>query len=49
MVRVVLRAMKVEGLIVPTGKGRSARWQKASQVPNGSDASKPATAAGKTS
>lgn len=27
MVRVVLRAMKAEGLIAPTGKGRSARWE----------------------
>lgn len=26
MVRVVLRAMKAEGLIAPTGKGRGARW-----------------------
>jgi hypothetical protein len=26
MVRVVLRAMKAEGLIAPTGKGRSAKW-----------------------
>jgi len=26
MVRVVLRAMKAEGVIVPTGKGRGARW-----------------------
>jgi Fic family protein len=29
-VRVVLRAMKAEGLIAPDGKGRSARWQKIS-------------------
>ncbi|GFE78327.1 cell division protein Fic [Steroidobacter agaridevorans] len=28
MVRVVLRAMKTEGLIVPTGKGRGAKWAK---------------------
>jgi Fic family protein len=28
MVRLVLRAMKVEGLIEPTGKGRSAKWVK---------------------
>jgi Fic family protein len=28
MVRLVLRAMKTEGLIEPTGKGRSARWIK---------------------
>jgi len=28
MVRLVLRAMKSEGLIEPTGKGRSARWVK---------------------
>ncbi len=27
MVRVVLRAMKNEGLICPNGKGRSAKWQ----------------------
>jgi Fic family protein len=27
MVRVILRAMKAEGLIEPTGKGRSAKWQ----------------------
>jgi Fic family protein len=26
MVRVVLRAMKAEGLIMPTGKGRAAKW-----------------------
>jgi hypothetical protein len=26
MVRVVLRAMNAEGLIVPTGKGRAAKW-----------------------
>jgi Fic family protein len=26
MVRLVLRAMKAEGLIVPTGKGRGAKW-----------------------
>ena len=26
MVRVVLRAMKAEGVIVPTGKGRGAKW-----------------------
>ena len=26
MVRVVLRAMKAEGLIAPTGKGRAAKW-----------------------
>ncbi len=28
MVRLVLRTMKSEGLIAPTGKGRSAKWQK---------------------
>ena len=28
MVRVVLRAMKAEGLIAPMGKGRAARWEK---------------------
>ena len=28
MVRVVLRAMKSEGLISPSGKGRSAKWEK---------------------
>ena len=28
MVRVVLRAMKGEGLIAPTGKGRGAKWMK---------------------
>ena len=27
MVRVVLRAMKAEGLITPTGKGRAAKWE----------------------
>ena len=27
MVRVVLRTMKAEGLITPTGKGRAARWR----------------------
>jgi hypothetical protein len=26
MVRLVLRAMKREGLIAPTGKGRGAKW-----------------------
>jgi CRP-like cAMP-binding protein len=26
MVRVILRAMKAEGLIQPTGKGRTAKW-----------------------
>ena len=26
MVRLVLRAMKAEGLIASTGKGRSAKW-----------------------
>jgi hypothetical protein len=26
MVRVVLRAMKAEGVIAPTGKGRAAKW-----------------------
>ena len=26
MVRVILRAMKAEGLIAPTGKGRGAKW-----------------------
>lgn len=30
MVRVVLRTMKTEGVIAPTGKGRSAKWM---QVP----------------
>jgi len=28
MVRVVLRAMKAEGLIAPNGKGRAAQWSK---------------------
>ena len=27
MVRVILRAMKTEGLIAPTGKGRAAKWK----------------------
>ena len=31
MVRVVLRTMKSEGLITPTGKGRGARWVSATQ------------------
>ena len=31
MVRVVLRQMKEEGLIVSTGKGRGAKWEKAKQ------------------
>ena len=31
MVRVVLRQMKDEGLIVSTGKGRGAKWEKAKQ------------------
>jgi hypothetical protein len=26
MVRLVLRTMKAEGLIAPTGKGRGAKW-----------------------
>jgi hypothetical protein len=26
MVRVILRAMKADGLIQPTGKGRAAKW-----------------------
>ena len=26
MVRLMLRAMKAEGLIAPTGKGRGAKW-----------------------
>jgi CRP-like cAMP-binding protein len=26
MVRVILRAMKAEGVIAPTGKGRGAKW-----------------------
>ena len=29
-VRLVLRAMKAEGLIAPTGKGRGAKWVRAS-------------------
>ncbi len=29
MIRVVLRAMKSEGLIESTGKGRSAKWRPA--------------------
>jgi CRP-like cAMP-binding protein len=28
MVRVILRTMKAEGLIAPTGKGRTAKWIK---------------------
>ena len=28
MVRVILRAMKAEGVIMPMGKGRSAKWQR---------------------
>ena len=31
MVRVVLRTMKAEGLIAPTGKGRGARWKHTTQ------------------
>lgn len=31
-VRIILRAMKAEGLIAPTGKGRSARWQRIQQA-----------------
>ena len=31
MVRVILRAMKAEGLIAPTGKGRGARWEQVRQ------------------
>jgi hypothetical protein len=26
MVRLVLRALKAEGVIAPTGKGRAAKW-----------------------
>jgi hypothetical protein len=34
MVRVVLRAMKAEGLITPTGKGRAAKWEQiGEQIP----------------
>ncbi len=40
MVRVVLRAMKSEGLISPTGKGRSAKWEKLSR-PSSNDPSLP--------
>jgi Fic family protein len=32
MVRVVLRAMKTEGLIEPNGKGRGARWKQIGQA-----------------
>ncbi len=32
MVRVVLRAMKAEGLIAPNGKGRGARWEQIRQA-----------------
>ncbi len=32
MVRVVLRAMKAEGLITPTGKGRAAKWEQIPQA-----------------
>lgn len=32
MVRVVLRAMKAEGLITPTGKGRAAKWEQLPQA-----------------
>lgn len=31
MVRVVLRAMKAEGLITPTGKGGAAKWEQTPQ------------------
>jgi Fic family protein len=31
-VRIILRAMKAEGLIAPTGKGRNARWQRIQQA-----------------
>lgn len=33
MVRVVLRAMKSEGLITPTGKGRAAKWEQTGTKP----------------
>ena len=33
MVRVVLRAMKAEGVIAPTGKGRGARWLRKDKNP----------------
>lgn len=32
IVRVILRAMKSEELIAPTGKGRSARWEKVQRL-----------------
>ena len=38
MVRLILRAMKAEGLIAPTGKGRGARWVSLT-VPLGSNTS----------
>lgn len=36
-VRLVLRAMKTEGLITPTGRGRGARWVSISQQPAAQD------------
>lgn len=33
MVRVVLRAMKAEGLITLTGKGRAAKWEQTGPMP----------------
>ena len=40
MVRVILRAMKAEGVIAPTGKGRGAKWSqvKAGGIPDATDA-----------
>jgi hypothetical protein len=32
MVRVILRAMKAEGVIKPTGKGRAAKWEQIPQA-----------------
>jgi Fic family protein len=40
MVRVVLRAMKNEGLITPAGKGRAAKWQRAAPDPGPAPAEK---------
>lgn len=34
MVRLVLRVMKSEGLIAPTGKGRGAKWINLTQQPS---------------
>lgn len=47
MVRVVLRAMKAEGLITPTGKGRAAKWEQLPQAIGQATPAQPDTSAKK--